>query len=377
MPTYSIKSSLIGNTGFTSTQIIPETLKFPVDTVIPYYGNDPLLYGWTRYSAADGYCLLGTTASNQIGVKYTVNSGAASAASTTSTDGAHAGTAVTQNVTTTTGGSIGQQGSSGVTHSHTMSGGVSFISNTLINRQNITLLRATISTPYLPTNSLIVKQTAPSNGTAFTATSSTYLVGANNNVSFASGTPVNISGGISFSTSGVHTHASSSTAYKPMATGAYLRNYDMTSGGSHTHSGTISFSQSTIASRLVNLWKLARFTVPETDLIVMYVGSLANLPSSWKLCDGNNGTPNLGGYVIGYANNQWNVITTSNAAGALSIASAYVPHSHTSSYVSTANIAGLTAYHSNYGWSHSHTGSYSLSSYLPPRIGVAFIQYKG
>lgn len=354
---------------------IPVTLKFPQDSVIPYYGSDPGLGDWTRYSAADGYCLYSATTDSAIGLTTAQSNGGAIAYASSS-DGSHTGTMVSQNVISTTGGGTAYS-SGGVSHSHSVSGGAYYTGNTLINKQNITLLRANKPTRFLPPDSLVIKQTAASNSVAFTASSSTYLVGANNDISLSAGVPANAFAGISVSSDSGHYHASSSSAYRTYATGAYFRNYDMTYAGAHTHSGSISFTQSTITSKLVNLWKLTNAIVPETDIIVMYAGSLANLPSTWKLCDGTNGTTNLGGYIIGYGNNQWNVVTTSNAAGALSLGSAYVAHSHAASYARTANVAGPSAYHSNYGWTHGHNGFYYLYSYSPPRIGVAFIQYKG
>lgn len=369
--------------GFGAGTDFPPTLKFPANTVIPYYGasTDPGLYEWARYSAADGYYLWSAATQAEIGTTYSASVGGVNVSGSTTSAGAHAGTAVTQSWRSTTGSpNVAQSSSAGPTHSHSYYGGAYSAADTMLNKQQITLLRSTRSTRFLPVNSLVVKQTAMSDSIAFTRTGSNYLQGANDVTTFTAGTAYSFGAGITVSTDSGHYHASSSSAYQQLATGPYYRNYSMTYAGAHSHVAQAVFSQSTIVSKLVNLWQLTKSAVPTTDMIVMYVGTLASLPDTWKLCDGLNGTTNLGGYVIGYSNNQWNVTTFADPAGALNYFSTeYVSHSHTSSYVPSANVAGPTAYHSNYGWSHTHSlgGGVSTYAYVPPRIGLAFIQYKG
>lgn len=368
--------------GFGAGTDFPPTLKFPANTVIPYYGasTDPGLYDWTRYTAADGYYLWSAATQAEIGTTYQANAGGASISGSTGSAGAHAGSAVTQSWRSATGGSTAQSSSGGPTHTHTYSGSGYSSTDTMLNKQNITLLRSTKSTRYLPVNSLVVKQTAMPDSTAFTRTGNNYLCGANDITTFVAGTghSYGISIGVSYDSG--HYHASSSSAYQTLASGAYYRNYSMGYAGAHSHTASAAFSQSTIVSKLVNLWQLTKSAVPTTDMIVMYVGTLASLPETWKLCDGLNGTTNLGGYIIGYSDNQWNVTTTANPSGALNyFSSEYVSHSHAFSYSPSANVAGPTAYHSNYGWVHTHTTGSGVSTYayLPQRIGMAFIQYKG
>ena len=54
MPPISIVSSTTSNFAFAGGEFVPETFKFPANTLIPYYGNTPVLSDWERYSAADG-----------------------------------------------------------------------------------------------------------------------------------------------------------------------------------------------------------------------------------------------------------------------------------------------------------------------------------
>jgi hypothetical protein len=379
MPPISIVSSTTSNFAFAGGEFVPETFKFPANTLIPYYGNTPVLSDWERYSAADGKFIYSTVAPTQVGVALAAVSGGGSISATTTTAGAHSGPAFTQNIINTTGGGLGFQNGSGGSHNHSVSGSSAGASTpSMLNRQNITFLRAVRSVVRLPQNALVAKQTSPANSTAFTRTGNNYLVGALDSQTFTAGTTFSSSGSVSTGTAGSHIHIGTSSAYRPYAVGAYFRNFNYTSGGSHSHTGSITFSQSAILSKLLNLWQMVIGGRPETDMIVMYVGTISSIPAPWYLCNGNNGTLNLGSYVIGYSNNQWNILVNNNNTGTVTINSAYVPHSHISGYERSANVAGPSAQHNNYGWSHTHSSmSASGTAYVPPRIGVAFIQYKG
>lgn len=389
MPTITFGSGPAKNLGLTGGFSVPEEQKFPVGTLIPYYGNDPGLPGWTRYAAADGRCIYGyTTNYTNLGtVAAAINPGV-SFSGTTGSSGAHLGSNVVQNIYST--GTIYACNASDGAHTHTASGGATVSGAGLINTQKITFLRANQSTAFLPTNSLVIKQTQPNNSIAFVgAAGSNFLVGANNDQTFTASTgSVSVTASPIFSTSGYHTHSGTARG-TTVPTGQrfyayYLGDYV----GAHTHTAASSiFTQSQIAHKLVNLWQLTAAARTSTDTIVMYVNNVAP-PAPWVLCNGLNGTPNLGNYIIGYSNNQWDIVKTSDASATStgSISSAYLSHSHNSAGYSPANLA-QTSYagivtngqHNAYGWSHTHTNNTAVSvqGYVPPRINVAFIQYKG
>jgi hypothetical protein len=357
-------------------------IHIPANAVVPYYDTMANMTSgdWTRYSKADGYYIWSAQDQSQIDITYSSVSGGMSANGSTSFAGSHSGSTVTQNVTSNTGGSIAPSASAGASsHNHSFSGGRTDNTDTMLNKQKINLLRSIRATTYFPTNTLVTKQNAAANSTPFVDTGYNYLHGANDNLTRTTGTGYSFTIPVSLSSDSGHYHASASSAYRPMGTGSAIRNYNMAYAGAHSHTAFGTFSQSTIRSKLVNLWKLTSPSLPESDIIIMYVGILTALPTYWKLCNGLNGTPNLGGYIIGYSDNQWDVTTASNAVGALSSTDApYTPHYHSASYqLYTTNVSGPSAFHSNYGWSHSHTLSGSTFSYFPQRIGVAFIQYKG
>lgn len=378
MPPISIVSSTTSNFAFAGGEYVPEIYKFPANTLIPYYGNTPVLNGWTRYSAADGKYLYSTISQAQIGTALAGTNGSVTASGSTPFAGVHSGSNFNQNITGTTGGSLGYLTGSADNHSHTFSGSLAGATEAILNRQKVTFLRATSSVARLPANALVTKQTTPANATAFAATGNNYLVGALDDQTFTAGVAFNKATSASVSSNSGHAHIGTSTAYRPMANGSYMRNYNYQYAGAHGHSATLSLSQSTISSKLLNLWKMTLESRPQTDMIVMYVGTLGAIPAPWYVCDGNNGTTNLGSYVIGYSNNQWNVITSANNIGYLTLNTASVSHYHFSGYAFTPNTAGPGGQHSTVSWSHTH-GSviYSGTAFVPPRIGVAFIQYKG
>ena len=381
MPPISIVSSTTSNFAFAGGEYVPETFKFPVNTLIPYYGNTPVVSGWERYAAADGKYLFSTTTQSQIGTSLAGTNGSLIASGSTPSAGVHSGSNFTQNLNGAlgTGGNIGYLTGSADNHSHSFNAGtLAGATEAILNRQKVTFLRATRSVAKLPPNALVAKQTTPANAEAFAAAGNNYLVGALDDQTFTAGVAYSGAKGVTMSSNGGHAHIGTSTAYKPYAVGAYLRNYNYQYAGAHGHTATLSFSQSTISSKLLNLWKMAIASSPQTDMIVMYVGVLGGIPAPWYVCDGNNGTVNLGSYVIGYSNNQWNVITSANNIGYLTLNTASVSHYHNSGYASTANVSGPLAQHNTVSWSHTHGPVvYGGAAFVPPRIGVAFIQYKG
>jgi len=148
--------------------------------------------------------------------------------------------------------------------------------------------------------------------------------------------------------------------------------------GDHDHTATVSYTQSTIPSRLFNLWQLVVKTSPTKDIILMYVGSLSALPKPWYVCNGENGTVDIRDTIIGYSTgNAWGNIVTSDATAAQgSVTTNSDIHTHSGGYDISAE-SGAPGYHTNYTWSHTHTVSVAVGNYFPSSLNVAFIQYKG
>jgi hypothetical protein len=89
--------------------------------------------------------------------------------------------------------------------------------------------------------------------------------------------------------------------------------------------------------------------------IIMWHGTLANIPGGYTLCDGNNGTPNLlDKFVIGVAN----AVTDPGSTGgsySLTLTEAQLPvHTHIAEAVAAHSHAGSSA---DSDGSHGHTAS--------------------
>lgn len=87
--------------------------------------------------------------------------------------------------------------------------------------------------------------------------------------------------------------------------------------------------------------------------IIMWSGTVANVPSGWYLCDGNNGTPNLvDRFIVGSATDSGAThdIGDTGGANSLTLAEGNIP-SHTHSFSATTSSDG----------SHNHTGTTSTN----------------
>jgi len=84
--------------------------------------------------------------------------------------------------------------------------------------------------------------------------------------------------------------------------------------------------------------------------IIMWSGAVADIPSGWVLCDGNNGTPNLRNKFVVGAGGTYSVDATGGSS-TTTLTTANLPaHTHT--------VSGTTGA----GGSHAHTFAYSSSS---------------
>lgn len=424
MPAISFGSGPAKGLGFTGSSV-PESRKFPAGTVIPFMGNNPGISGWRRFSEADGCCLYAYTPStlanySNLGridpqVPFSLSLGGSTASA-----GSHSGTNVYEDAYLTTGTKYINTGSNGA-HTHTASGFNSVSGTTdLITTHKRTFLIATQSVETLPIYSIVSKQTGsplaqstpiyaqapavPSGTTYPSPGPGGFLIGANEpflaptpeRPQWLQNTEMRTTKSVDFSTSATPTlstagaHAHGSAARKTQLP-AGQRFYAWSLGGyngDHTHAiGSWTAVQTKIACKLIDFYMLFSATVPETDLIVMYVNTVPP-PPQWTF------VPGLTGNVIGYGNsglyssNQWGVSVAHDARVTASgtISSAYVPHNHDYGY-SPANLAAgsypninASGQHTNYGWSHTHTTgtiTAAIQPYIPKKIYVGFIKYTG
>lgn len=399
MPAVSFGSGPGKNLGFIAQELsLPPELSFPANTIIPYYGsiNDPGLVGWSQYTGfSTGQALMyGSPDFNSLGTTITAIGADITFGGIVGTSGAHTGPNVYQRLYST--GTLYANNASGGSHTHTVGSSSRNPMNPafgIYNKQVVNFLIATVSRSTIPVNSLIINQTQPDASTAFTQPDSTFLVHSSSD--YVGYVPKSVSS-ITFTKTpalgmaGAHTHGSSTLKQVIPSGQRFYAYYLGDNAGSHTHSiASSTFTQTKIAHKLVNLWQLTARSRANNGMIVMYTGNPQNLPSTWVLCNGLNGTPNLGNYIIGFSDGtKWDTVVPDDAVttGVGAINTQSISHSHTSAGYYPVDLASSSytgiisnGQHANYNWGHIHTNSISMSktAYVPYRHRVAFIQYKG
>ena len=130
---------------------------------------------------------------------------------------------------------------------------------------------------------------------------------------------------------------------------------------------------------------LTGITSIPSGVIVMWSGSIANIPSGWYLCDGNNGTPNLTGKFVVHADADSGGTYAPNATGganSVTLTVSQIPaHSHSDTYYG-ANYTGGYSYYpawAGYGVGNTHvlssdnTGGGGSHENRPPYYALAYI----
>jgi len=129
--------------------------------------------------------------------------------------------------------------------------------------------------------------------------------------------------------------------------------------------------------------------------IIMFSGTLTNLSANWALCDGSNGTPDLGDKFVLGAQNQGEISDTGGSADAIVVTHTHTgatdsdgEHTHTVAVGVGANIpgeyyenpvvtTGPTTTSSNGAHTHDitmdSTGSSGTNANLPPYYKLAYI----
>lgn len=127
----------------------------------------------------------------------------------------------------------------------------------------------------------------------------------------------------------------------------------------------------TVNNTLTNLNNATLAYVVPSGGIIMWSGSIASIPAGWKLCDGNNGTPNLTNkFIIGADADVTSVAKTSVEGSATQTGGSKnavaVTHSHSLTAVAgTTNSVNLDHTHSYYTSNPAGTGSPSSTDTTP------------
>jgi microcystin-dependent protein len=122
--------------------------------------------------------------------------------------------------------------------------------------------------------------------------------------------------------------------------------------------------------------------------IIGYHGAVANIPTGWFICDGNNGTPNLvGRFIIGTATDSGGTYDVGDTGGAADVtltgAQSGVP-AHTHTVTASLNGAGGAGTNPQTHTSQSTASSFTTNANaaanaaeahtnLPPYYALAYI----
>ncbi|PIB28932.1 hypothetical protein BFP77_08420 [Maribacter sp. 4U21] len=186
----------------------------------------------------------------------------------------------------------------------------------------------------------------------------------------------------------------------------YIRTAEFGTGGSYT----VAWASLPRVKPMTEVQK----AITPVDGIIMYAGSIGNIPTGWYLCNGANGTVDLTGrFIVGYdpGDTDYNAIGKTGGEKQHTLTEAEMPqHNHTGSTSSSGshthgfqiredgfgsgdgpsltnntagNDEGLRTFNTQSGGSHSHSittnnkGSNQPHENRPPFFTLAYIQYKG
>lgn len=348
----------------------PTPVVFPKDTIIPYYSASGISSSdWDTYTFGDGKYIKGTTSSSVVG---TSASGSTAAVDVyLGSTGAHTGSVAYVSCGSTALGSTinNSTNSSAGAHSHT--GTINFAIQP--QRANVTLIKANKAVSTLPANTIAFRnRAAGSYGTSFLPGGTTYFMPGASSGTITSGTSTSTVTS-SVGSAGTHRHHLNTNQY--YITGK-LTNYWGTDSGSHYHSISGTMSQTIMNTTMIlDAWTSASTRTAMRDVIVMYAGNPADLPPDWFLCNGSNGTINMNGYFLGLGSSGQGAILSADASVSTITVGSIGSHSHIGTYSPAG--AGITLWHGNQAWNHTHTLATTVRAMFGNSFSLYFIQYKG
>lgn len=218
--------------------------------------------------------------------------------------------------------------------------------------------------------------TAPADFTAFADAAGRFLFGRNDDSRLQGGADTRDVTNVNILSDGAHLHTSSITSGNG-GSGPHPN----ASGGAHIHSAP---GDETLAvpkpPYLVLLCiKADAEAEAQANFIAAYDGVIGDLGPGWYLCDGNNGTPDMGGRFPLGKDGGTSVGDTGGDLAAVPITGGAVPsaspvHNHDAG---SAVLLGSLSDHSNYTWTHDHASWSGDADPTPPYHCLHFIMYTG
>jgi hypothetical protein len=363
----------------------------PSSAVVPFAVADittaTIPSGWSRYTKFDNKFILGTATNAQVGTTVTAT-GNVMVSMTTSSNGNHALGSNTSFVGTPApnAGSFNGYTQNDVRGSHNHQGGYVDVSGAMPNTVSVPFIMTSGEIDVLPANAIVFRSTAPDSisYSQYTPSGNGYFYGGatsawTNRTGSVNGTGVSTA-------NGAHNHLSTSPSYRMTTQTFGVPSYIVPeTSGDHTHPFVVSMN-ATLKSKHLVAWVSQAEEAIQPGMIIMYDGNLNALPSGWRVCDGQFGTPNMVDYFIGYGSGLAHdaVINASSAVSLGSISelqSVNWSHEHISDTSTTLFYGSGNQYHGTLSVPHGHTVTSSsltsvITQYMPNCTKIAFIQYK-
>jgi len=333
---------------------VHQGITIPTGLIIPYY-DVSAPSGWTLFTSANDKYIIGagTKAVGATGGSITVNG-------QTTTIGSHLGT----ESLFVNGGTPLHGGGWDGDHYHTFS--FTFAPN----KRKLILIKAGAGLSQFPVKGIILTaEQAMAGLTQLFDSEMRYLVAAS-----AVGTEDDsTSKNVSSSSAGLHQHGSNI----PLVIGSGESSPRPIHIAAGTHSHTVALSS--ISANLLRVYLNAFYHATQAfNLSDKMIGLWESLtpPQNWVLCDGNNGTPNLNDALVQFAAAAGGGTRTGDNALTYSYsAAAEAAHNHVGSSVNSEYGANNGRHTDNISMG-AHSGSPSVSGFVPPYYALAFIMYK-
>lgn len=370
----------------------------PANTILLWSVTDTssVPAGWAIHTQSQGKFFMGANSSSNIGAITTPSTGTSTSLSLTSSSaGAHSGATFSRPANTSPGSFTTLYTNTGTTHAH--SGATTLTADNVVpDAESFPTIYNSGQLSKIPPNTIVFRKTQPSSVSFTLYTSSMpssrlscgYRGGSSKGYANCTGamTGTSVSGG-------AHSHYGSYNNRGGSYTtggGSFRNPYANDNGSSsHTHSGMTIYAAITLQSKTLTAWISSQEENIEYGMIVMYAGSINQIPPGWRICDGSLGTPDMVGWYLGRSTT---VTTHGDQISATTIARAdpddtRVGATNTDSWIHDHPTAGFYAYtgegayHTLYDAAHYHvmtvSGTASINNYDPGHMKVAFIQYKG